>query len=122
MTPEMKAVHETLFQQWQDMLSRGIMPIIEQPIKGDGGETEHLTVTLTLFVKTEEPNTNRVPYGLYFSGDFEKDVHFSGDIKKHGDMYYLPIDEIFSDLDYYLQMVSDEVTEGYILPNDLFVG
>ncbi len=121
MNSEMKAVHETLFKQWQDMLSRGIMPVIEQPIKGDDGEIEYLTVDILLFVKTEEPNTNRVPYGLYFSGNFEKDVHFSGDIQKRGDMYYLPIDDVFSDLDYYLQTVSEEVTEGYIIPNDLFV-
>jgi hypothetical protein len=59
--------------------------------------------------------------GLLFMFDDEnKDIYFSGEIKKIGDAYLLPFDEYFDHLEHYLEQISREITEGFLIPNDLF--
>ena len=97
---------KTLFDQWQAMLERNIIPVLEYQI----AENDWVVVNISI-----EPD------GFYFNFDENSlPTHFSGDIYKKGDSYLLKFDECFDDLDYYLQMISEEIADGYLLPNDLY--
>ena len=113
----MSNIHETIQTQWDQMIANGRIPVMEFQLP----DNEYLTVNLSVTTRTDEPATKQIRYGVYFEADFEKDVHFSGDVKKKGDAYYLPLDPCFESLDHYLQQISEEVTDGYLLPNDLYV-
>lgn len=116
MTNEMKAVHTALHTQWQKMLDNNVIPTLEYMLPNG----DYLTVDITLTVKTEDPSYGgAIRYGVFFTGDFELPTCFSGDVKKWGDSYYLPIDEYFEDLDHYLQQIGLEIVEGYLTPNNL---
>lgn len=98
---------QTIKTQFNDMLARGKMPIMEYQINKD----DWLLVTL-----------NYDDQGITFSFDsMEKPVYFDGDVATYNDCYFcIPYDEYFEDLDYYLQAISDNILEGFLLPNDLY--
>jgi hypothetical protein len=58
---------------------------------------------------------------ISFSFDDSLPVFFDGEIKKHGGEYHIILDECFSSLDSYLETIYDNIVEGYIIPNDLFL-
>ncbi|MFY7886709.1 MAG: hypothetical protein ACOVOV_17895 [Dolichospermum sp.] len=61
--------------------------------------------------------------GVEFS--FDQDGYpttFDGDIVGSDNFYCLPFDEYFSDLDSYLQRISENITEGYLLSNNIMAG
>ena len=58
---------------------------------------------------------------ISFSFDNSLPVFFDGEIKKHGGGYHVMLDECFSSLDSYLQLIYDNILEGYIIPNDLLL-
>jgi hypothetical protein len=87
----------TVLRQFNEMLERGIIPIIEHELCDD----EYLVVSITADNE-----------GLYFTLSEDLETSFSGDIECRGDAYHLPYDPYFDDLDAYLQMISDEITEG----------
>jgi hypothetical protein len=93
-------------KQWNEMLNRGTMPLFEVELKDD----QYLLVDLAL---TDE--------GVEFSFDSEDlPVSFDGDIETiHSNRYLLPFDEYVESLDSYLELISDNLSEGYLLPNDL---
>lgn len=95
-------------KQWDDMIKRGVIPVIEIQT----GENDCLIVDIEL----SEDNT-----GVIFSFDKDDlDASFSNDIEQVGYNYQLTIDEFNSDLDIYLQQITGEILEGFILPNDLY--
>ena len=57
--------------------------------------------------------------GLFFEADFEKPTHFSGDVKKWGAGFLIPFDEFSEDIQSYFELLELEITEGYLLPNNL---
>ena len=47
-------------------------------------------------------------------------VYFDGDIQQHGDfLFSLPYDEYIEELDEYLQLVYNNIIEGFLIPNKL---
>lgn len=97
-------------QEWQAMLERGIMPLFEIELK-DG---EYLLIDLELNTKLEE---------IRFSFDsMNLKTWFSGNIKTYHDCKFaLPITEFDDSLDELLEVVMQEISEGFILPNDLYL-
>ncbi len=83
-------------------------PLFEFEIPGD----EHLFVSLKMVKK-----------GIEFSFDNDSlPTSFGGDvIKTSGRSYLIKCDEFTSSLDELLQSVHNEMIEGYLLPNGLYV-
>ena len=95
--------------EWQDMLGRGVIPMFEIELT-DG---EYLNVDLGI-----------VGNGIYFT--FDQDglpEYFGGDIISVGDdvygVYVLPFDEYMT-LQDMLELIADNIREGFIAPNSLF--
>lgn len=62
--------------------------------------------------------------GLEFSACFELPTYFSGEViqpnKENKNCYVIPFDdEYIDDIIHYFEQLNDEITEGYLLPNDL---
>lgn len=102
----------TLEVQFEEMLQRGIIPIIETELSNG----DYLTVEIGLSY-TPKDKFN----GIQFSFDQDgKKVHFDGATRKLGDgVYRVPIDCCFDDLDSYLQHIDQDITEGFLLPNNM---
>ena len=102
------AKYQHLIDQWQNMLNSGRIPIMEYEIKLND-EKEFLVVDISCD-----------NHGLYFYfDDFDLPKHFSGNVKKWNDEFLIRFDDCFHNLDHYLQAINDEITEGFILPNNL---
>ena len=104
-----KPVAKTLFNQWQTMLGRGIMPMMEyELLSGD-----YLLVSIDLHLSKGKG-------GFIFSFDSNNlPVWFSGNVKKLGYKFVLPFDKYFDNLDTYLEQIDQEITEGFLIPNNL---
>lgn len=98
---------KALKDQWDDMINRGRIPMLEYQVSED----EYLTVD------------------IYFRGScllfsFDKDpmydTSFSGEVEKVLDNYQIDFDWCFDDLDHYVQMIDQEMIEGYLIPNNLY--
>ena len=94
----------TIQVQFTKMLQRGVIPFLEYELFND----EFLTVEIQATEK-----------GLQFSADFNN-LHcfFDGQIVGSGNFWLLPYDDCFS-LDEHLQMIDQNITEGYLLANNL---
>jgi hypothetical protein len=105
----MKTNIQKISQEWQAMRERGTMPLFEIELKNK----EYLLVELELYPSFEE---------IRFSFDsMNLPSHFSGNIKQYHDCAFaLPITEYNDNLDELLQVIYEEISEGFILPNDLF--
>ena len=93
-------------EQWNEMLNRGCMPLFELEIIGD----EHLLVDLSVSDK-----------GIEFSFDAEGlQTSFDFNIEKiHSNKFVLLFDEYYDDLDSYLELIHENLMEGFITPNQL---
>ena len=98
---------QTIKDQFNDMLNRSIIPCFEYEMSND----EYLLVNLQISDK-----------GIEFSFDSDNlDCSFDGEIETiNSNHYVLLFDEYFEDLDYYLQMIDNNIIEGYLLPNNLY--
>tara|TARA_R110000796_G_scaffold4252_1_gene16438 strand:+ start:459 stop:770 length:312 start_codon:yes stop_codon:yes gene_type:complete len=96
----------TIKSQFENMLDRGIMPIFELEIIGD----EYLLVNLSVS-----------DIGVEFSFDAEGlRTEFDFNIKKiHSNKFVLLFDEYYDDLDSYLELIHENLMEGFIIPNQL---
>ena len=96
----------TIKKQFEDMLARGVMPIIELEL-ADG---EYLLVNLDV-----------TDSGVEFSFDSGGlPVSFYGDIETiHSNRYLLPLDSYVDSLDSYFETINGNLYEGFILPNGL---
>jgi len=100
-------IKKAIYNQWQDMLNYGKIPCFEiQLSNGD-----YLVVDIDY---REGDNF------ISFSFDDSLPVFFDGDIKKHGSQYHVMLDECFSSLDSYLELIYNNIIEGYIIPNNLW--
>ena len=58
--------------------------------------------------------------GFYINADFELETWFSGEVIEKPSGFIVAFDEDFDwSLDEYLQNASQEITEGYLCPNNL---
>ena len=104
----MENIKTAIYSQWQDMLKNGIIPCFEiETINGD-----------YLLVDIDYQAGNNY---ISFSFDDSLPVFFDGEIKKHGGEYRVMLDDCFDNLDSYLQVIYDNIIEGYIIPNDLLL-
>ena len=94
---------------WCVMLEQGKIPVFEIELK----DNEYLLVDLELNVELEE---------IRFSFDsMNLKTWFSGSIKSYNENHYaLPITEYDDSLDALLELVYQELSEGFILPNGLY--
>lgn len=100
---------EKINQEWEAMLSRGKMPLFELELKND----EYLLVDLELFPELEE---------IRFSFDsMELKTWFSGNVKTiHDCKFAIDLTEYDCSLDSVLELIYEEIIQGFICPNDLF--
>lgn len=101
-----------IIEQWKTALSSGIMPVFEFELKGG----DYLIVDLYLVDSKE---------GLFLEFSFDSDgmsSSFDEIINAYSDNYYsLKINlEYINNLDTVLEYISDNITEGYIIPNGLY--
>lgn len=98
---------KTLKDQWDTMINSGRIPVLEYQVSED----KWLTVNIYFRGSC-----------LLFSFDKEPicDTYFSGEIEKVLDNYQIDFDWCFDNLDRYLQMIDQEMTEGYLIPNNLY--
>lgn len=103
----------TIKQQFEAMLNNGIMPLFELEIVNDDKEDDYLIVNI-------EYNHS----GILFSFDnLNLPTHFDGSVESFGYKHLIPFDEYQEeDLDCYLELVMDNMTEGFLLPNNLMRG
>lgn len=115
----MKTNIAKISQEWQAMLNCGKMPLFEIKLK-DG---EYLLVDLELCDNPDQANITNVQKEIYFSFDsMNLKTWFSGNIKEYHDCRFaLPITEFDDSLDELLEVVMQEISEGFILPNDLYL-
>lgn len=104
----MQDIKKAIYNQWQDMLNYGRIPLFEIALNNE----DYLTVDID-YVQGDD--------FISFSFDDSLPVFFDGEIKKHGSQYHVMLDECFSSLDSYLQLIYENILEGYIIPNDLLL-
>jgi len=102
----MENIKTAISTQWQSMLNYGRIPLFE--IELSNGDY--------LLVDIDYTQGNEY---ISFSFDDSLPVFFDGEIKKHGGNYHVMLDDCFDNLDSYLQLIYDNIIEGYVIPNDL---
>lgn len=101
-----KTVKAAINAQWQAMIQAGRTPVMEW--KMSNGDWLMMDIEYK---------------GGYFLFSFDQDnkpVFFDGCITGADNFYHYPIDEYSESLDYYLQEISSNIIEGYLLPNGLY--
>lgn len=102
----MNDIKRAIFTQWQAMLNYSKIPCFEILLNNG----DYLTVDID-YTQGDD--------FISFSFDDSLSVFFDGDIKKHGSSYRVMLDDCFDNLDSYLQLIHENILEGYIMPNDL---
>lgn len=101
-------MNNSIRTEWEKMISNGIIPVIEYQT----GKNEWLVVYIQLSDDNHE---------IEFSFDSDnKKTWFSGDVVIiNYNRYKITVDPDMS-LDEHIQLIDQEMTEGYLLPNGLF--
>ena len=101
-------MHNSIRYEWEKMIFSGIIPVIEYRIS----ENDYLIVDIQLSDDNE---------CFIFSFDSDnKKTWFSGDVTTiNENRYKITVDPDMS-LDEHIQLINQEMTEGYLLPNGLF--
>lgn len=101
-------MNNSIRNEWERMISRGTIPVFEYKI----GEYNYLVVELSLSEDNQE---------IEFSFDSDnKKTWFSGDVVIINDnRYKITVDPGMS-LDEHIQLIDQEMTDGYLLPNGLY--
>jgi len=104
----MENIKTAIYNQWQAMLKQNRIPLFEIELSNG----DYLLVNID-YTQGDD--------FISFSFDDSLLVYFDGEIKKHGGGYHVILDEYFDNLDSYLQLIYDNILEGYIIPNDLLL-
>ena len=104
----MENIKKAIYNQWQSMLNYGRIPLFE--IELNNGD--YLLVNI---------DYQQGDDFISFSFDDSLPVFFDGEIKKHGGGYKVMLDDCFDNLDSYLELIYENILEGYIIPNDLML-
>lgn len=104
----MENIKKAINSQWQTMLNYGKIPCFEIGLSNG----DYLLVDIDY-----QAGNNYIS----FSFDDSLPVFFDGGIKKHGDQYHVMLDPYFESLDSYLELIYNNIIEGYIIANDLLL-
>ena len=104
----MENIKKAIGKQWQSMLDHGIIPMFEIELSNG----DYLIVDIE-YIQGDD--------FIGFSFDDSFPVFFDGEIKKHGGEYRVMLDECFDNLNSYLQLIDNNIMDGYIIPNDLLL-
>ena len=94
--------------EWENIIFRGIIPVIEYQT----GENDYLIVELSLSEDNQEIEFS-------FESDNKK-TWFSGDVTAINENRYKITVDLDMSLDHHIQLIDQEMTEGYLLPNGIF--
>lgn len=108
----MKNIKKAINQQWQAMLNYGKIPCFEIELSGGG----YLIVDINY-----TQGDDFISFSFPSFDDDSLPVFFDGEIKKHGGGYKVMLDEYFESLDSYLELIYNNIIEGYIIANDLLL-
>jgi len=120
-----KHVKQAINAQWQAMIQAGRIPVMEW--KMANGDWFVVDINLPAHYSRKAANDNakweRGDCANYLTFSFDQDnkpCFFDGCITgKHG-FYKYPLDECLDSLDHYLQEISSNIIEGYLIPNGLY--
>ena len=102
-------MNNSIRTDWEKLISSGMIPVIEYRIS----ENDYLIVDIQLSDDNE-------CFFFSFDKDFLCDVYFSGNVTTFYNIYYrYPVDEEMN-IDWHLNAINQEMTEGYLLPNGLY--
>ena len=104
----MENIKKAINSQWQDMLKNGKIPCFEIELSGG----DYLIVDIDY-----QAGNNYIS----FSFDDSLPVFFDGEIRIQGGGYCIMLDAYFDSLDSYLELIYNNILEGYIIPNDLLL-
>ena len=101
-------MNNSIRNKWEKMISIGVIPVMEYQT----GENDWLVVYIQLSDDNQE---------IEFSFDSDdKKTWFSGDVTTiNSNRYKITVDPDVS-LDDHIQLIDQEMTEGYLLPNGLY--
>lgn len=101
---------QVIKDQFNAFLQRGGIPILEYPIKFEG-ESDYLAAWI-----------NVTDQGVTFKFDtLGLPTYFDGETVEILDGCYLvPFDDCFTDLDYYLQYIDEDIRVGFIDANGIY--
>ncbi len=108
----MENIKKAIYNQWQAMLNYGKIPMFE--IELNNGD--YLIVDIVY-----KQGDDYISFSFPSFDDDSLPAYFDGEIKKHGGEYRVMLDDCFDNLDSYLQLIYDNIMEGYIIPNDLLL-
>jgi hypothetical protein len=96
--------------QWENMRC---MPLMEYQTGQDDFMVSNLKLTSV-----------GIEFEIDMSIMFDPKLSFSGNVIRpyanRNDIFLVPFDPFFTNLDTYLQQVDQEITEGFLLPNNLY--
>ena len=104
----MENIKTAIYNQWQSMLNYGRIPLFEIGLSNG----DYLLVDID-YTQGDD--------FISFSFDDSLPVFFDGEIKKHGGSYHVMLDDCFNNLDSCLELIYNNILEGYIIPNDLML-
>ena len=104
----MDNIKKAITQQWQDMLKNGKIPCFEIGLSNG----DYLLVDIDYREGSDY---------ISFSFDDSLPVFFDGEIRIQGGGYCVMLDAYSDSLDSYLELIYNNIMEGYIIPNDLLL-
>ena len=104
----MENTKKAINSQWQAMLNYGKIPMFEMALNNG----DYLLVDIDY----REGNDY-----ISFSFDDSLPVFFDGEIRIQGGGYCIMLDAYFDSLDSYLELIYNNILEGYIIHNDLLL-
>jgi len=108
----MKDIKNAINSQWQAMLKYGKIPCFEIELSNG----DYLIVDIDY-----REGDNYISFSFPSFDDDSLPVYFDGEIKKHGGEYHVILDEYFDNLNSYLELIYENILEGYIIPNNLLL-
>lgn len=103
---EKQQVRLSVYREFKAFIGRGGVPVIEYPIAG--GEF------IEVWISVAES-------GVVFSfDDLDFPVWFGGEVKRYDGDHIVPFCVFTDKFDSYLQIIDGNMTEGFILPNNLY--
>jgi len=107
----MENIKTAIYNQWQSMLDYGKIPMFEIELSNG----DYLLVDIDY-----REGDNYISFSFPSFDADSLPVFFDGDIKKHGSNYRVMLDDCFNNLDSYLELIYNNIIDGYIIPNNLW--
>lgn len=98
---------QSILEQFEQMLQRGRIPLFEYELNNGEFLLVHIDCTET-----------KIKFS--FDDSFGS-VYFDGDMQGNNGYYSYQFDNDYDTLDRLLELISENIMEGYILPNNLYM-